>query len=218
MMVLFVVVTCKEAHLQVFSVIDQVGPSLGVHLSREKSLMYVPSDEDVSTNVLPPEIPVTQDGFILGAPVGSDSFCQSFALKQVSKVKSSIWLLSKLEDCHIEFAVLRSCLLLPKLMFLLHSCPTSVIDDAIVACDVVLRSAVSELVSTHMCVWSWLKATLPVTLGGLGIHLAPSHAPAALIASVSQSALLVTQLLGQDPPPLPFLGFAVSFFFHCWSV
>lgn len=128
----------------------------------------------------------------------------------MSQVTSSISLLPDLEDSQVEFALLRSCLSLPKLVFLLCSCPFSVIDAAIVAFDVVLRSAVSELVGSRKSDWSWLKATLPVSLGGLGIRLASYHAPAALIASVSQSAPLVSQLLGRDPPPLPFLCSAVS--------
>lgn len=42
---------CKEHLIKVLSVIECQGPSIGLHLNRAKSLLYVPSDCDASVNV-----------------------------------------------------------------------------------------------------------------------------------------------------------------------
>ena len=44
--------------------------------------------------------------------------------------------------------------------------------------------------------WSWTKASLPTSLGGLKIHRASLHSPAAYIASVFSTQLLVSEILG----------------------
>ena len=166
----------------------------------------------MSVNVLPPKIPLSQEGFVLlGAPVGSDSLCQLDAMKRVEKIRDIISLLPDLGDSQVEFTLLRSCLSLPKFVFLLRTCPLPVIQDAIEAFDVVLRSAVSEIVGAQLSDWSWLKATLPVSLGGIGVRLASSYAASAFISSVSQSSSLIVQLLDQpSPPSLPHLPLVLS--------
>ena len=47
--------------------------------------------------------------------------------------------------------------------------------------------------------WAWLKASLPSSLGGLGIRRASLHAPAAYIGSLNQSRLLVARICGRAP-------------------
>ena len=197
-----VVCGCKEDLLKVLSIIELHGPSRGLHLNRSKSLLYVPPDANVCVNVHPPKIPLSQEGFVLlGAPVWSDSFCQLHAMKRVKKIRDIISLLPDLGDSQVEFTLLRSCLSLPKFVFLLRTFPLPVIQDAIEAFDVVLHSAVSDIVGAQLSDWSWVKATLPVSLGGIGVRLASSYAAAAYISSVSQSSSLIVQLLDQPSPP-----------------
>ena len=52
------------------------------------------------------------------------------------------------------------------------------------------------------------KASLPVSLGELGLRLASSHAPAAFYSSAYQSSL-VCSILGRSPAPSPVLGDAL---------
>ena len=209
-----VVCGCKEDLLKVLSIIELYGPSRGLNLNRSKSFLYVLPDADACVNVLPPEIPLSQEGFVLlGAPIGSDSFCQLHAMKRVEKICDIISLLPHLGNSQVEFTLLHSCLSLPKFVFLLRTCLLSVIHDAIEAFDGILRSAVSDIVGAQLSDWAWLKATLPVSLGGIGVWLA-SYAAAAFISSVSQSSSLIAQLLDQPSPlSLPHLPLVLSSLF-----
>ena len=57
-------------------IIKQDGPSVGLHLNRGKSLLFVPRDCVALQSPLPPEIPITHAGFcLLGSPIGSPTFC-----------------------------------------------------------------------------------------------------------------------------------------------
>ena len=53
--------------------------------------------------------------------------------------------------------------------------------------------------------WSWRKASLPSSLGGVNLRSASLHAPAAFVASSAQSQDLVESMLGlpscHPPPP-----------------
>ena len=48
--------------------------------------------------------------------------------------------------------------------------------------------------------WSWSKASLPISLGGLGVRWASLYVPAAFIGSLDQSKDLVSDILGRTPP------------------
>ena len=53
--------------------------------------------------------------------------------------------------------------------------------------------------------WSWWKASLPISLGGFGIHQASLHAPAAFVSSWVQSTDLIIGILNCVTPSSPYL-------------
>ena len=55
------------------------------------------------------------------------------------------------------------------------------------------------LFPTSLSDWSWEKATLPSSLGGLNLRLASIHAPAAFIGSLVRCQDLISRVLGQTP-------------------
>ena len=57
--------------------------------------------------------------------------------------------------------------------------------------------------------WSWLKASLPSSRGGINLCSAVLHAPAALIASSHSSKSLVEDILGFSPGPSPYMNAAI---------
>ena len=125
------------------------------------------------------------------------------ACKRVEKIQSALDLLPALGDSQMEYVLLHSSLSLPKFVFILRTCPPSFIKDAIKSLDTTLYASVSEIVGAPLSDWAWQKATLPVSLGGLGFRLASSHASAAFISSVLKSAHLVAEILNRSPPPSP---------------
>ena len=57
--------------------------------------------------------------------------------------------------------------------------------------------------------WSWLKASLPSSRGGINLRSASIHAPAAYLASASYSQELVGKMLGR-PAASPLIGSVVA--------
>ena len=71
--------------------------------------------------------------------------------------------------------------------------------------DHMMKDALSGLAGRPLPDWSWLKASLPSSLGGLNLRQASVHASAAYIVSLHQSLHLVAKILGRTaPPPIHF--------------
>ena len=69
---------------------------------------------------------IMSDGIILlGAPIGSQDFLEQEIRLKIEKIQQTTDLLPLLEDPHTEFVLLKSCLSLPKLSFLLRTVDTS---------------------------------------------------------------------------------------------
>ena len=64
----------------------------------------------------------SSDGItVLGAPVGWREYVREKIAEKIEKVRLITELLRHLKDSHSEFVLLRSCLSLPKVMFLLRA-------------------------------------------------------------------------------------------------
>ena len=94
--------------------------------------------------------------------------------------------------------MLRSCLALPKVAFVLRSCPPNHVSNATFDFDVAIRDTLRDIVGGPLSDWSWLKASLPCSRGGLGLRNASLHAPAAFLASL-HSQSLVERMFGHPP-------------------
>ena len=102
-------------------------------------------------------------------------------------------MLHDMGDSHLETTLLRSCFALPKL---LRSCPPTHIRQAALDFDVVMREALETILGGPLDKWSWLKASLPSSRGGVNLRSASLHAPSAFLASVSHSQAVVEKMLG----------------------
>ena len=100
----------------------------------------------------------------------------------------------------MEATLLRACLALPKISVALRTCPPSYIREAIAKFDLSMYESLSNLVGGSLSDWSWLKASLPISLGGLGVRRASLFSSAAFIGSLDQSKELVSDILGYTPP------------------
>ena len=179
-------------------IIERDGPSLGLHLSRAKSLLYAPSQSDASQSLLPPGIPITSGGFsLLGCPIGPPSYCEEVLQSRITKVRESLVALHDMRDSHLETTLLRSCLALPKVMYVLRTSPPSYIMQAARDFDEAVRETLQIIVGVPLSEWSWLKASLPSCRGGIGLRSASLHAPAAFLASSTGSQELIGKMLGR---------------------
>ena len=180
--------------------IDTAGPSRGLHLNKSKCLFSISNEANFDLGSFPAGIPITLDGFtLLGCPIDPPSFCLNSILKRIGKVQSLFARLPDLHDSQIECALLRSCLSLPKIAFALRTCPPDFIYPALTVFDNLIREALSQLAGSTLSNWSWSKASLPSSLGGINLRQAVLHAPAAYIGSLHQSCPLVSEILGFQP-------------------
>ena len=105
-------------------IIEEDGPSVGLHLNRAKSLLFIPEEVDASLSPLPSDIPTTRCGFtLLGSPIGPPSYCEEVFMDRIAKVKASLVALQDIGDSQMETSLLRLCLALPKVSFILRTCP-----------------------------------------------------------------------------------------------
>ena len=88
-------------------IIEDTGPSLGLHLNRSKSLIHIPDNADASTFPLPAEIHTTRRD-----PAPPDYFEEVFRAR-VEKLKASLVALQDMDDSQLEVTFLHSCLALP---------------------------------------------------------------------------------------------------------
>ena len=159
-----------EALFQALKIVEEDGPAGGLRLNRAKSLLFIPDDVVSSCDCLPPDVPITRSGFcLLGIPIGPPEFCESSTLRRVEKIRMAVSRLHDLEDSQMETTLLRSCLSLPKFNFALRTCPPSAIQVSTAAFDNLMRDSLSDLAGGPVSDWSWLKASLPSSFGGLNV-------------------------------------------------
>ena len=69
-----------------------------------------------------------------------------------------------------------------------------------------MREALSDIVGAPVPEWSWQKAFLPCSMGGLGLRRPSFHAPAAYTGSLQLCLPLMSRILGHSPSDHPFLS------------
>ena len=113
-------------------------------------------------------------------------------------MKASLEDLRGINDSQLEITLLRSRLAIPKVAFVLRSCPPSHVSTTS-DFDAAIRDTLRDIVSGPLSDWSWLKASLPCSRGDLGLRNSSPHAPAAFLASSLHSQSLVERILGHPP-------------------
>ena len=104
----------------------------------------------------------------------------------------------------MEVTLFRQCLSFPKFAFSLRSHPPELSRDAASSLDGLVCDALSDIVGSPISDWSWLKASLPVSRGGLGLRQSALHAPAAYVSSIVATLPLVSEILSSDSLPAGF--------------
>ena len=185
------------------AIIEQEGPPRGLRLNRSKCLFFSSDSDSPPDNSLLQEIPRAEEGFsLLGCPVGPPPFCNTILLQRVEKIREFLKKLPDLQDSQMESTLLRHCLSLPKISYSLRTCPPDFVREATTVFDDLIRDTLSDIAGGPLSDWSWRKASLPVSLGGLGLRNASTTAPAAYISSTSETKESVEALLQSPPQPL----------------
>ena len=141
----------------------------------------------------------------MGAPIGSEQFESSFIKDKIEKIRTITTALPDLLQPHLEFVLLRSCLALPKILYLLRTTDTSPFPHLLSEFDSITREALSRIAGGPISDQAWDQAKIPVSLGGLGLRAASDHALAAFATSLTSSQHLLHSLLHQDQEAAPFV-------------
>jgi len=184
--------------LHLINHITTIGPSIGIHLNLQKSLLFWPSKLafTLHSQIFPKSIPYCIRGVvILGTPIGSKEFIASYFDNKLQKNLKTIAKLPKLNDPQISFTLLNKCLNLCKVGYYLRTTPSSEIQDMARNFDESTCSALEMILGTNLNAMSRLQIQLPFKFGGLGLRSALSHAPAAYISSVNACTPAISAIL-----------------------
>ena len=135
---------------------------------------------------------------LLGAPLFHSALSSSLR----SKIHVLERLTSRLECLHAHDALflLKNCLAIPKLMYLLCSSPAWQASEDLEAFDAVLYESIQSICNINLDSATWLQATLPTSKGGLGIRRASDVALPAFLASCHRPQELVNAVLPEGEP------------------
>jgi hypothetical protein len=140
---------------------------------------------------------------LLGSPIGSSNFMKAAIDQRIEKTEEIILhRLPTLEDPQVQFCLLRSCLSLPKFIYSLRTCKPSSIKSSFTRFDAMRRMALEDILGASLNEISWTQASLPVSLGGMGLRSAASHSVAAFLSSIAQTEALVNSILHNFPERL----------------
>ena len=98
--------------------------------------------------------------------------------------------LPALEDPQLELTLLRACYGLPKFSFCLRTTEPTFSRKACIDFDYNQRSALSNILGSPIDDRTWAQASLPISLGGLGLRSASDHAAIAFDCSARQTTQL----------------------------
>ncbi len=142
--------------MSALEIIERVGLGIGFHLPNLCSIFLLRL-----MNLSTPFLPFREGFSLLGCPVEPPDFCEATFQTRVDKIKLSL------------------SLALPKVVSVLRACPPGRTTAHNFDCSI--RRALESILGGPLSDWSWQKASLPCSKGGLGLRSAPLHAPALLI-------------------------------------
>ena len=153
--------------LQAVHIIEQMGPSLGLHINFAKCELFSSKGNASFPPAVKCSLLPNQD--ILGAPVGDYLHCSRFIANKCAESKK---LLSSLVDVagvdlQVAFTLLRMCGGFCKMVHLTRVTPPSVASDALVSFDEDVRQCFVLCSAIEVSDSAWKQAQLGLRFGGL---------------------------------------------------
>ena len=177
--------------------------AIGLQLNSCKCELILMEDSDQSSvqaivSLLPGiKILKNDECSLLGAPLTEEALPQALSQK-VADIKLLTDRLPIL-SAHTALFLLKNCISIPKLMYLLRCSPTWKFPDLLLGFDEVMRSGLEAIVNVSMDDATWSQASLPVRNGGLGIRSASGLSVPAFLSSTASTLELVSAILGSPP-------------------
>lgn len=209
-----ITILVEEHHIMnLFLFLIPRAKSVGLELNMTKCGVYDPAgilvpnmsltERDV---ILPPGIIIHEHGMsMLGAPIGSDDFCALFWGDYVNTIEKETIIITGWDNVQYALLLFRLCIS-SKLNFMLRSVPPSANFAPMLVnrASVIMKSGLArllqgqdhispDLLDDFECVW-WQQASLPPSMGGIGIINPSIIHNAAYLASEAAVASSLTRL------------------------
>ena len=133
------------------------------------------------------------EGELLGAPL-SEHGLSSALCKKRDDLKRMVGRLEQIDN-HQAFALLKNCLAIPRLQYIIRASPAYKQTDELKRSDEIVVQALSTVTNVHFEGPTLSQAVLPVSLGGLGVRLSGDIALPAFKSSLHSSSGLVEAIL-----------------------
>lgn len=177
----------------------QSSKHLGLEVIPSKCELYFCSgqvDDDVLQKFqdIAPGIRVVNDENLnlLGVPIFESGF-QEVAASWLRTASSTFDRLKNL-PAHTAYFLLRNCFAIPKLTCFVRTFPVWKFSDFISTFDALIRTTLETVLNVKLDDIPWIQATLPVSLGGLGIRQVNDISLPAFLGSTHGSAEIVSHI------------------------
>ena len=124
---------------------------------------------------------------LLGAPIREPQL-KNHLTSGYELVEKLISRLKSLDEAHQAFFLLKNYVSAPRLLYLLRSAPAHNHPALLANIDELVRQGAASIANVQLDGEAWRQATLPVSLGGLGIRMTADLALPAHMASLAASA------------------------------
>ena len=187
---------------QAIQYIRREGPSHGLSMSMSKSIVWSPSGRDLSNSDLFAGMTCSRDNGVelLGGAIStSQDFYKSVIDKRVDKCVDTMHKMMQLRDPQLCLMLLRACEGMPKLVYSWRTTPPEFLEDAAIRFDHVILLALRWIIvgdGPSFGSFHQRLATLPVSMGGLGVLLPTDIRRFAFCASALSSLNIQQAILG----------------------
>ena len=120
---------------------------------------------------------------VLGAPIGSESYCEAHTRKRKAKAMDLLRKVAGLQNTQCALHLMRQCASFCKLAYSVRVVPPVLHRTSLDEFSTDMRSALQQMMSTHIDDAGWTQAQLGIKSAGLGLRGAAEHSAAGFLAS-----------------------------------
>ena len=182
-----VIAGSKQAIVQALSIIQDLGPPLGLVINSLKCEL----NGDCDLQPFPSEMKKCNafNFEILGAPIGDTIFCAKFIAEKRAGASKFLALLKEVGslDSQVALVLLRQCGGFCRFVHIARCTPPSLASEGLHFFDIDVRQCFSDCLSIDLPNTAWQQAQLCLSRGGLGLRSLSQHSAAAYVASSAVS-------------------------------
>lgn len=185
--------------------------NIGLEINPSKCELFFLNNIDgeivASFNELTPGIKILDNHLeLLGAPLTSTS-TKTILQRKYDEMKLLFSRLKDLNSSHMAFFLLKNCLYIPKLTYLLRC---SLLEDdrqSIERMDLHMKSTLESIINIKLTDSQWTTASLPISFGGLGTRKICDLTLPAFLSSCNSTSTLVNFMLNKSSDEIAIDGY-----------